>query len=157
MSWLGTSSNLVPRLFPLPMLKVFWSVIRSEVESDENWAASEVSQKLFFSCYKFLSSRSTEKKKLGKNEMNAIRPTKTHALSMCHTSQNQFSTCSHAQTFDSHASDLLFCLSFFFCFWMLNKINCSKNMNIASLNPTFVFYDRFCLERADCATLDWSS
>ena len=65
----------------------------------------------------------------------------TRLQCVSHTSA-LFHTFTSPWTFDSHASDLLFCLSFFFCFWTFkSKINCSNNMNIASINPEFVFCD----------------
>ena len=48
-------------------------------------------------------------------------------LEPCWACVTRLTTFSHARTFDSHTSDLLFCQTlFFFCFWTLNKVNCFK-------------------------------
>ena len=73
------------------------------------------------------------------------RPTKTHALSMCHMPQHFLHTltCPNVWFTCLRQSGLLFFvkLSFFVRFWTLNKVKCSKHMKITSLNPEFVFCD----------------
>ena len=71
-----------------------------------------------------------------------VRPTKTHALSICHT-PHHFFTCSHARTFDSYASCLLFCLtqSLFLLFLNTNnKINCLKKYDYRQSHSSLTMF-----------------
>ena len=149
------ASRLFISLYPPPILKVgiFFLQARIAATMQKHWMGEwgkrwgEVAEIVQLNIFLMVSQgllarivhsfrvvlKTPADRSLTVHSLRRYRPTKTHALSVCHTPQHFFTR--------SHASDLLFCLSFFFCFWTFNKINCSNNMNIASINPKFVFCD----------------